>query len=73
MYIQRHCRPSHSSGFWRFATTDAIGHWRYKLYTATVKWIDETPHVISSLTVVEIGEDKKGHSAASRRGRGRGP
>ena len=42
------------------------------LYTATTNWIDETPHVINSLTVVEIGEDKKGYSAASRRGRGRG-
>ena len=58
---------------WYSITVDTPGSdMPLALYTVTTNWIDETPHVINSLTVVEIGEDKKGYSAASRRGRGRG-
>ena len=58
---------------WYSITVDTPGSdMPLALYTVTTNWIEETPLIINSLTVVEIGEDKKGYSAASRRGRGRG-
>ena len=45
---------------WYSITVDTPGSdMPLALYTVTTNWIDETPLVINSLTVVEIGEDKK--------------